>query len=267
MKAPSLHLHVLPEGPTGVLRMDYVSDRDGRKDWALLLPGRGAEAATWVVCLHGHGARGDQLYTRPDIRRAWLPRWQERGWSVLTPDLRRNAWMSPAAAEDLQGLLAWLRAERGARRFFFFSGSMGGTGNLIYAALHPEDVAGVAALGAVGDLASYHFWCRAQKSPPAPGVLGEIAEAIQRAYGAPPDTLPAPYARHSALAHADRLAMPIFLAHGAEDRVMPVSQPRELAERLSDRTSFRYVEVAGGSHDAPLQCVEAFEWVAQAAEG
>jgi pimeloyl-ACP methyl ester carboxylesterase len=259
MRISALRPAALPDAPPGLTRLDYVSELDDRKDWALLLPPR--EGGTWIVCIHGHGSHGDQLYTRRDVRETWLPRWLARGCGVLTPNLRDNAWMSPAAVEDLRALLAHLRAEHAARRFLFFSGSMGGTSNLIYAALHPEDVAGVVALGAVSDLASYHAWCHAQKSPPAPAVVGQIADAVERAYGGAPANRPAPYARHSVLAHADRLAMPLFLAHGAADLLMPVAQSRDLAARLVGRPTFHYTELPGANHDAPLYCVEGFDWV------
>lgn len=250
----------LPDAPEGLERLDYASSVDGRKDWAIMLPS-GSTSGTWVVCIHGHGSHGDQLYVRPDVRQAWLPLWLARGCGIVTPNLRDNAWMSPAAAEDLRALLKYLRAERAARRFFFFSGSMGGTSNLIYAALHPEDVAGVAALGAVSDIASYHSWCRTRKEPP---VVGQIADAIERAYGGIPANRPAPFARHSTLAHADRLSMPVFLAHGADDKLMPASQSRELADRMKERANFRYMEIESGNHDSPLWKTEAFDWVMDA---
>lgn len=256
MKITSLRPFLFPNAPEGLERLEYASSVDGHADWAGVLPG--ADATTWVVCIHGHGSHGDQLYVRPDVREHWLPRWRARGCGILTPNLRDNAWMSPAAAADMHALVTWLRSERGARRLLFFSGSMGGTSNLIYATLHPEDVSGLAAMGAVSDLASYHSWCRTRKEP---AVVAQIADAIERAYGGIPANRPAPYARHSTLAHADQLSMPVFLCHGADDKLMPISQSRDLAERMADRPNFRYVEIPGGNHDSPLWQGEGFDWV------
>lgn len=241
--------------PDAVLRLSYTSAADGRPDWALALPE--SREGLWVVCVHGHGSSGDQLYTREDLRDRWLPAFRAHGLGILTPNLRGNAWMSPLAAGDLQALLGEIRTRYSARGFVFFSGSMGGTSNLVYAALHPGDVAAVVALGAAADIGSYHAWCAGGPLP----IHGQIAEAIEDSYGGDPGALPEVYLAHSALRHTDRLRMPLALAHGEEDRIMPVQQARLLAERMSGLPSFHYAEVPGGSHDSPLALVESLDRV------
>lgn len=53
-------------GDESLLRIEYTG-RDGFADWALArLPESGAD---WVVCIHGHGSNGDQLYVREDIKK------------------------------------------------------------------------------------------------------------------------------------------------------------------------------------------------------
>ena len=138
---------------------------------------------------------------------------------------------------------------------------MGGTGNLTYATLHPEDCAAVVALGATTDLAAYCGWCVSHTN----GIQPEIGQAIVRAYGGPPDKLPELYRRHSPLFNAERLTMPVFVAHGEQDALMPVAQARALAAKLKGRPTFTYVEITGGSHDAPLFCKEAIDWLLQQA--
>ncbi len=241
--------------PVGIKRLEYDIGVDGVRDWGLLLPGKRRDL--WMVVLHGHGARGDQLYTRKDIRETWLPEFLNTGAGILTLNLRGNAWMSPAAAADLHNVLHYLRAEQGLQKAVFCSGSMGGTGNLIYGVLHPEDVAGIVARGAASDLAGYCNWCRAQTRP----ILKEIAGAICAAYGAAPEQAPDLFARHSAQVHADRLAMPVYLAHGGADETIPVAQSRALAEKLSGQAGFCYHEIPGGNHDAPLHDTQGLQWV------
>ncbi len=147
--------------PAETRRLDYQSPADGLDDWALLkMPAPGV--STWLVCIHGHGSRGNQLYIRPDLQKLWLPRYLERGYGILTPNLRGNAWMGPAAVTDMDALLHFLRTQCQAKKFLFESGSMGGTSNLIYAGLRPENVAGVSARGAVIDLTAYHAFCRSR---------------------------------------------------------------------------------------------------------
>lgn len=242
--------------PRNVARIDYRSDQDGCEDWALALPPEHGD--TWIVCLHGHGSHGDQLYTRPDIRDHWLPEFRKYGCGVLTPNLRGNAWMAPAAAFDLHTLLNRVRHDYAARHFIFASGSMGGTGNLIYAVLYPQDVAAAVALGAATDLATYHDWCRHENA----GVVKEIADAIESAYGGAPAEVPDLYREHSTRRQSGVLTMPVYLVHGGDDVIIPVSEARALAEGMAAARTFVYHEIPGGNHDAPLwQMPQALEWV------
>jgi pimeloyl-ACP methyl ester carboxylesterase len=242
--------------PAGLVRIEYNSRLDGENDWALALPPD--EGRTWVVCIHGHGSAGDQLYKRPDVRQAWLPTFQKEHFGILTPNLRGNAWMSPKAAADLNALLQHIRTEYQADRFVLASGSMGGTSNLIYAVLHPKDVAAVVALCPATDLTSYYQWCR--QRPQAP-VLQQIAGAIRSAYGGPPDERPELYRTHSALTQARRLTMPVYIAHGAQDTVIPVGQSRMLANTFN-AAMLHYREIPEGDHETPIQNMpDGIEWV------
>ncbi|MFA6107786.1 MAG: alpha/beta fold hydrolase [Candidatus Latescibacterota bacterium] len=246
-----------PDLPGGILHLRYRSQVDGLEDWALLLPG--LPGAPWAVALHGHGSTGDQLFTRPDIREQWLAHYRHRGLGILSPHLRGNAWMCPAAAADLHDLIGWLRQAHGAQRLLFLSGSMGGTANLIYAALHPGEVSAVAALCPATDVGAYWRWCQAH----AVGVVAEIAAAIGQAYGGSPDQVPESYAAHGVLARVEVLTMPLLLAHGTADALIPVAQSRALADRLHGRPGFVYRELEGGDHDAPLHQAGLLAWLDQ----
>ncbi|OGV64404.1 MAG: hypothetical protein A3K19_09590 [Lentisphaerae bacterium RIFOXYB12_FULL_65_16] len=243
------------QSPGGVQKVTYRSPVDGLEDWTLLWPGR--QRADWVVQLHGHGSQGDQAFVRQDIRDLWLPVYQRLGVGLVSPNLRGNAWMGPAAAEDLHALLAYVREKFGAKRFIFHSGSMGGSSNLIYAVCHPEDVAAVWARCPVTDIGSYYAWCGEHPG----GVVNEIAKAVRASYGGTPDERPELYAVHSALGHADRLTMPLVVVHGDADPLIPVEQARRLAERLAGQPNFRYAEMPGGHHDSPLAYPGLEEWL------
>jgi pimeloyl-ACP methyl ester carboxylesterase len=246
-----MHVQVTPETAEwaipGLLRLDYCSPADGLKDWALLAePAAGGN--DWVVMIHGHGSAGHQLFVRPDLRDSWLPLYRREGVGLLTVNLRGNAWMSPAAAEDLTALLGWLEERHPGGRRILASGSMGGTSNLIYAALHPGRVAGVIALCPATDLTDYVHWCRGQSHP----VLREIEAAIQAAYGGRPEEQPAVYRRHSAVEQARVLTMPTVVVHAEGDAIIPAEQSRRLAAALPADAPFRYREIPGGHHDTPL---------------
>ena len=196
-----------------------------------------------MVFLHGHGSLGDQLMTRPDIARGWTAFLAERDFSIISPDLRGNAWMGEPAVADLDAMLEREKTFLAWNRLYLTAGSMGGTGALIFAIRHPERIDGVAAFGAATDLETYGTWLDAQDAP----VLREIRSAIAAAY-------PSAEAmrRNSVRLHADRLTMPVWYLHGGADTVIPVSEARALAETMRGRPDFHYREIDGGNHDSPL---------------
>jgi pimeloyl-ACP methyl ester carboxylesterase len=246
--------------PAGLLRLDYCSGVDQQSDWALLLPPKPG-VQTWVVVIHGHGSRGNQLYVRPDLQQHWLPEYLRRGFGILTPTLRGNAWMSPAAVEDMDALLSFVRQKFAAEKFLFSSGSMGGTSNLIYGSLRPHNVAGIIARGAVCDLAAYHAFCRSQPAAAfdqaelagTQAIRDDIADSLELHYGGTPAEKASLYQAHSPLFHSEKLQqIPIYLAHGCVDELMPISQSRRLAGALADHPRFIYIEIPYGNHDSPL---------------
>lgn len=243
--------------PDDVLKIEYTSSQDDIEDWALLWPGENKKV--WVVCIHGHGSHGDQLYLRQDIREAWLKPFRSLNYGILTPNLRGNAWMSPKAVCDLHDLITFLKERYDAKEFIFFSGSMGGTSNLIYAVLNPEDVAAVVALGAASDLGLYYYWCKERESTV---ILKDIADSIRSYYGGDPKELSGIFEKHSVLDNSSDFNVPLFLAHGAIDEIIPVEQSRLLSEKLFGNKYFCYHEIPDGNHDSPLYLAdEAFVWL------
>ena len=225
-------------GVPGLLRLDYTSSRDGLRDWALLRhPAPGVR--TWVICLHGFNANANQLFMRRDLKRLWLPRYLGHGFGILSPTLRGDAWMNQPAIDDLDDLIDYLRS-LGATRLLIESGSMGATGALLYASVRPHSVQAVIARSAVHDLRAYRDFCRAHahRHP----LLQPIADSLDRAYG-------------TSFPHLDSNALrtlPLLLAHGTDDPIMPISFPRQLIGLLHDHPRLRYCELPRGDHEAPL---------------
>lgn len=222
-------------------KKELISAVDGSSQRYFVRQGRADGPC--MVFLHGHGSLGDQLMTRPDIARGWTAFLAEHDFSVISPDLRGNAWMSEPAVADLDAILEREKPLLAWNRLYLTAGSMGGTGALIFAIRHPERVDGVAAFGAATDLASYCAWLDEQNEP----LHREIRNAITAAYPSEEDMR-----RNSALLHADRLTMPVWYLHGGADTVIPVSQARALAEKMRGRPDFRFREISGGNHDSPL---------------
>ena len=240
------------------IKITFRSPYDGLEDWALIERGR---TSTWVIMLHGHGSQGDQLFTRQDVATQWLPFLRDRGLGILSPNLRGNAWMCRSAVSDLRDLVAFVRRKYDVKAFIFATGSMGGTGALIYAVNHPEDIAGVCALCSATDIGRYYAFCRANTNQLP--VLDEIAAAIEKSYGGTPETAPANYRTNSTLNHAARLGMPIYLCHGDNDPNIPVEESRTLVAALEKHGKKHiYVELKGGHHDSPIpELPKGIDWL------
>ena len=222
------------------VREEYTSEVDGERDWYMFHPGK---RPLCVVVLHGHGSHGDQLLVRGDLA-DWRECLKELDVSVLSPNLRDNAWMSQAAVADLAALIVRLKAIHRWSRLVIASGSMGGTGALIFAMRHPELVDGVVALGAATSLRRYVAWC---DQPGRLPVISEISAAIHQAY---PEA--AELAAHDVCAECARLTMPVIFYHGAADELIPSAEARSLAECLKEKADFHLTLVPGGNHDSPL---------------
>ncbi len=59
----------------------------------------------------------------------------------------------------------------------------------------------------------------------------------------------------------EAISGPTVIVHGTADAIIPVSQTRDLAAAMGNRTEFAYIEVPGGDHDSPLSHVDVLDWV------
>ena len=220
-------------------RIEYASRVDGAPDWYMLCDaGAGSDC---LVYLHGHGSGGDQLFTREDIK-VRLPLLEKFKLSVVSPNLRGNAWMCPAAVTDLADILTSCREKHGFKRYVFVSGSMGGTGAMIFAVRRPELVDALGVMGGATKLRRYLEFLRHGKL----SIHREIADAIEAHY------TEADYELHDVSAQAEKLAMPLFFAHGKADGIMPVSEMYDLRDKLEGRPGKEFRAISHGGHDSPI---------------
>lgn len=227
--------------PEGLVKIDYISGCvDKKNDWAYAWDPADC-CGVGVVVLHGHGSHGDQLYTWRQTA-VWCEAVRAARCGLLTPNLRDNAWMSPEAASDLADLIRFAKNEFNWKKVVICSGSMGGSGGLIFASLYPELVDGIGVMGAATDLSSYVEWCDKQTLE----VCGRIASAIRESYGSSERM-----SQHSVCRNAAKLTMPCLFYHGAEDQIIPVSQARRLAGVMAESSGFFYREIYQGDHDSP----------------
>ena len=220
-------------------KITYTSKVDGAQDWYMLCnAGRGTDC---LVYLHGHGSRGDQLFTRADIKDR-LPLIAKLGLSVIAPDLRGNSWMCPTVVEDLADILVSCREKYGFRHFIFVSGSMGGTGAMSFAVLHPELVAAVGVMGGATNLRRYREFLRHGKL----SIHKEILDAIEAHY------TESDYDFHDVSAQAEKLTMPLYYAHGTADGIMPKTEMYDLRDKLDGRPGKVFRAIPHGGHDSPI---------------
>lgn len=222
------------------VKFEFTSKIDGFFDWYMVH--HAGDGSDCIVNLHGHGSCGDQFFTREDLE-SWRDEIKHQNLSVFAPNLRGNAWMCPAAAEDLALILRENREKYGWKRLFFIGGSMGATGSLIFAVRHPELVDGLGLLGAVVDIEDYREYCLNQHTYP---IHRQIADAITEHYTNPED-----FKTHSVRNQISKLTMPLRFYHGVDDPVMPVSGLHELQELLRDHPDAVF-KVVPGTHDGPL---------------
>ncbi len=220
-------------------KIAYKSRIDGADDWYMLCnAGRGTDC---LVYLHGHGSRGDQLFTRADIKTR-LPLIAGLNLSVIAPDLRGNSWMCPTVVSDLADILTFCREKYGFGRFVFVSGSMGGTGALIFAVRRPELVDAIGVMGGATKLRRYRESLRRGRL----SIHREILEAIEAHYREED------YALHDVSAQAEKLTMPLYFAHGTADGIMPVAEMYDLRDKLDGRPGKFFRAIPRGGHDSPI---------------
>ena len=232
------------------VRIDYSSRVDGLQDYYFLH--NAGENTACVVSLHGHGSHGDQPFTRKDVAELLLPIIRKYDLSLITPNLRDNAWMSCAAVEDLRDILVDCKEKYRFSRYIFLAGSMGGTGALIFATQHPELVSALGVMGGATSLQSYREYCSRHENK----IIQEIAQAIADHY------TPEDYEKHNVIRHFDKLQMPLCYYHGEADYVMPVTEMLNLQEKMKTFPHARFKVIPEGNHDSPLHCMkEIFESV------
>jgi len=160
-----------------------------------------------LVALHGHGAdRWQFIREARDECRGAREVAARHGAIFLSPDYRApTSWMGPKAEADVVQIITEARARHRIGRVFVCGGSMGGTGALTFAALHPDLVDGVCALNGTANLVEY----------------GRFLDAIAASYGGTKEEVPDEYRKRSAEFHAEALVMPVAFTTGGRDDIVP----------------------------------------------
>jgi dipeptidyl aminopeptidase/acylaminoacyl peptidase len=171
-----------------------------------------------LIALHGHGSdRWQFIREARDECRGAREAAARHGAIFLAPDYRApTSWMGPKAEADVVQIIAEARKRHRIKRVFICGGSMGGTGALTFAALHPDLVDGVCALNGTANLVEY----------------GRFLDAIAASYGGTKEEVPEEYRKRSAELQADALTMPVAFTTGGRDDVVPPESVLRLHEKL-----------------------------------
>jgi len=171
-----------------------------------------------LVVLHGHGSDRWQYVRDPrDECRAAREAAVRRRLILISPDYRATmSWMGPAAEADVVQILHELRARHRIGKVFLAGASMGGTASLIFAARHPDLVAGVYSGNGTANLVEY----------------ANFQDAIAASFGGSKTEVPDEYRRRSPEFFPAAFTMPVAITAGGQDTAVPPGSVLRLAEAL-----------------------------------
>ena len=171
-----------------------------------------------LIALHGHGSdrwqfvrqeRGECRAVR-DVAAA-------TGSMLVSPDYRATtSWMGPKAEADVVQIIQSTKEQFQVERVILCGGSMGGTGALTFAALHPDLVDAVVSLNGTANLVEYE----------------RFLDAIAASYGGTKQQVPKEYHRRSAEFFPERFTMPLAATTGGADKIVPPNSVLRLIESL-----------------------------------
>lgn len=187
-----------------------------------------------LIALHGHGADRWQFAKdgRDECRAA---RDFAAGYDMLyvSPDYRATtSWMGPKAEADVVQIISDLKRTYSVSRVFICGGSMGGTATLAFAAMHPELVAGAAAMNGTANFLEYE----------------NFQDAICASFGGDKKQIPFEYKKRSAEYWPEKLTMPVGLTASGKDTSVPPGSVMRLAkvlEAMGGRVLLIYREQLG----------------------
>ena len=205
--------------------------------------------AVLLIALHGHGSDRHQFMNPScDETRAALDMARSNRCIYVSPDYRaKTSWMGPAAEADLVQIISDLKKQYQVSKTVLCGGSMGGTGALTFAALHPELIDGVVAMNGTANLVEYE----------------NFRDAIQASFGGTKRQVFQEYKKRSAEYWPERLTMPLAITLGGKDKSVPPDSALRLGkvlQKLERPVKVIYREEIG--HTTRYKdAIEAFDFV------
>ncbi|OHB59726.1 MAG: alpha/beta hydrolase [Planctomycetes bacterium GWF2_42_9] len=160
-----------------------------------------------LIALHGHGSDRMQFAdsNRPQCI-ATRDVAAERNMVFVAPDYRaKTSWMGPAAEADVIQIIKEIKTRFKIDRVFLCGGSMGGSSALTFAVLHPDMIAGVAAMNPMANHLEYDGF----------------QDVIVKSFGGMKTEIPSEYKKRSAEYWPERINSPVGISVGGKDTVVP----------------------------------------------
>jgi dipeptidyl aminopeptidase/acylaminoacyl peptidase len=201
--------------------IEFKADADGTSQKYVEVRPRDLDPKSPVdllVVLHGHGSDRWQ-YLKADRGECKAARdfAAKHGMLLVSPDYRAStSWMGPKAEADVVQIIGKLRKEYTVGRVFLAGGSMGGTSALIFAALHPDLIAGVSSQNGTANVLEYKGF----------------QDAVRESYGGGQEKRRPEYAKRSPELAPEKFTMPVACTVGGKDTVVPPDSVRRLVRAL-----------------------------------
>ena len=228
------------EDPQGAPRdVEFKAEIDGTMQKYVEIVPKGwpkDKSCDVLIVLHGHGSdRWQYIRSERGECKAARDFATKHGLIVIAPDYRATtSWMGPKAEADVVQLIADLRKKYTVGKVYMAGGSMGGTSALIFAALHPDLIAGVSSQNGTANMLEYKAF----------------QEAITASYGGDKVKARAEYVKRSPELVPEKLTMPVACTVGGKDKIVPPESVRRLVEamRKLKKTEVLLLDREDGEH-------------------
>jgi len=202
--------------------VNFIADIDGStQQYVLRLPPDFNESQPHhlLVGLHGHGADRWQYAQAAEWPEIVAARDVAAKYQMIlaSPDYRaKTSWMGPKAEADVVQIINNLKKQHKIDKVFICGASMGGTGALTFAVLHPDMVDGVISMNGTANLLEYE----------------NFQDTISASFDGTKAEIPHEYKKRSAEYWPERFTMPVGITTSGRDDVVPSQSVRRLADVL-----------------------------------
>jgi predicted esterase len=211
-----------------------------------------------IIALHGSGSDRNQFASDPrDECRATRDVAANHDMIMVCPDYRATtSWMNAAAESDVLEIINNLKSQYDIGKVIVTGASMGGTGCLTFAALHPNVVDGVCSVNGLANFNGY------TTSMPV------LLDQINVAFGGDPNQ----YTLRSSINHPQSFTMPMSITAGMLDTIVPPQSVIQLYNTVKNTNpvnpqTLSLVQLSGGHSTGYADNTVALEYVVQRAKG